>query len=702
MELSNKDGNHDRRKNGRLEKWNYQTRMAIMTAVKMAGLIQQFLFELPLKKTLLLTTGIAILLLSIVTILGVKQYLLYQHCNLVVTASKQLLFQFSGIKEHINEALIIRGKIQFKDIYGEIEDLESDIALFENDILIPENFKQGFITQIDLVGLGVKLRSVQETTDITSPEQLSTLTALLRSMYSRITQFHQGLSSYTQSLLLGLHKTLVGCLALTIFVVSTLLFLVNRSISRPILQLGQILRSFAARGTHPQTEQNKSIDISIHEIVNAVSSLSVEHLRLTEIFSAIDVYETLNKKSTSPEERWHNICSVLQTNADYCLVWVGTLLPKEELPQPVSACGSLATTEEGCLDILDHLIKYCKKNGGLCDSVSKTMRARTAVISRLFTSSLPESLHGLLPFTEDIFSSASFPIPSGDKVIAIITLYNPGHDCFKASEITLLSYFFNHLANQPEEHSPANLSSTPADNILSIQALSRIYRYSALGKLTTDISHELTDLSNGAINYTQALLDLANDQPQDMESKTLLDKLLTEEKKMSRLAVDLQHFSKDNNDETRRYTVQEIINNIVTLTKGQTRAEGIELQIKIAPSLPVVPKNGNNIQLIILSLIQNVRTRILAKFPAGKHDMKTIQITAILTQQASPNQIMITIQDHGTAWQGTEFNQNTHAPLLEPWLEMYQCRLFLQNFGGDLNVESGADHNNICTLLLPI
>ena len=673
-----------------------------MTSGKTAGLVQQFLSELPLKKTLLLTTGITIIFLAIVTILGVKQYLLYQHCDQVVTASKQLLFQFSGIKEHINEALIIKGKIQFKDIYGEIEDLETDIALFENDILIPENFKQGFISQIDLVGLGVKLRSVQETTDTASPEQLSTLTALLRSMYGRISQFHQGLSSYTQSLLLGLHKTLVGCLGLTIFVVSTLLFLVNRSISRPILQLGQIVRSFAARETHPLTEQKKSHGISIHEIVNTVSALTDELLRLTEIFNAIDLYETLKKQSTSPEERWQNICSVLQTNAGYCLVWVGTLFPKEELPQPVSACGCLATTEEGCLDILYHLIKYCKKNGGLCDSVSKTMQAGTAIVSRLFTSSLPESLRGLLPFTDDIFSSASFPISSGDKVIAIITLYNPGHDCFQASEITLLSYFFNHLANEPEEHSPANLSSTPADNISSIQTLSRIYRYSALGTLTTGISHELTDLSNGAINYTQALLDLANDQPQDMESKTLLDKLLAEEKKISRLAVDLQQFSKDNNDETKRYTVQEIINNIVILTKGQTKAEGIELQIKIAPSLPVVPKNGNNIQLIILSLIQNARTRILAKYPAGKHDMKKIQITASLTQQTSPNQIMITIQDHGTAWQGTEFNQNTHTPALEPWLEMYQCRLFLQNFGGALDVESGPDRKNICTLLLPI
>ena len=74
-----------------------------MTSGKKAGLFQQFLLRLPLKAMFLASTGIAIFLLTMVTILGVKQYILYQHCEQVVTASRQLLFEFSTIKEHINE-----------------------------------------------------------------------------------------------------------------------------------------------------------------------------------------------------------------------------------------------------------------------------------------------------------------------------------------------------------------------------------------------------------------------------------------------------------------------------------------------------------------------------------------------------------------------------------------------------------------------
>jgi len=669
-----------------------------MTSRKQAGLIQQFLLGLPLKKTFLATTGIVILLLTVVTILGIRQYLLYRHCEQVITTSKHLLFQFSGIKEHINEALITREKLQFKDTLEEIENLEANIALILNDVLIPENLKQEFITQIDLVGLCVKLRSVQEITDMPSSEQLPTL-LLLRSTYRRISQFHQGLSSYTQALLLGLHKTLVGCLALVIFVVSTLLFLINKSISGPILQLGQKVRSIAERNQNPQKEQNNNLDVSVHEIVDNVTTLSVEHLRLSKIFSAIALYETFDKKATSTTKRWESICSVLQTNGDYCLVWVGTLLHNEDLPHPVSACGCLAATEEGCLDSLDHLLKYCKKDGGLCDSVSKSMQTRTPIISRLFTSSLPESLRDLLPFSEDTFSSASFPIPCGDKGIAIITLYNSGHHCFQTSETTLLSFFFNHLAPDPEPY-PADVDYPPADT-LSIPTLSRIYRYAALGNLTTGLAHELTNLSNGAINYTQALLDLTDEQPQAAEPKTLLDNLLTAEKKISRLAVELQQFARDNSEESRPYTVQEIVQPIDTLTKGQTRAEGIDLQIRIASGLPIIPKNGKEIQLVILSLLQSTRSRVLARYPEGRHERKQIQITAVLAHQPVQDQILITIHDQGNAWSPLEPGHNSPESAPEPLLDLSQCRLFLHSFGGDLIIESGADQKNICTVLLP-
>jgi len=684
--------------------------MAILTSHKQAGLVQHFFLGLPLRRTFLATSGIAILFLIGVSVLGLKQYLLYQHCEQVVTSSNHLLFQFSAIKEHINEALITKKNLQFKEISTEIETLGVDIEHIMKDVLIPDNFKQGFITQIDLVGLVVKLRTVQESADPTSTEQLYAVTTLLRSIDSRITQFHQGLSTYTQGLLLGLHKTLAGCLALFLAVISALLFWINKSLSGPILQLGQKIRRIPLQNKKEDAQptiQDKGLDVSVHEIVEAVTTLSCEHLRLSQLFNTIALYETFSQKTRSRNgslatEQWHDLCSVLQTNGDYCLVWVGALPEDEDLPQPISACGCLAATEEGCLEILDHLLKYCKKDGGLCDSVNRAMRTKTATISRLLTSSLPDSLRSLLPFPDDTFSSATFPVPSGERIIAFITLYSAGHGCFQTGETTLLAYLFNHLI-PPGQKQPAELlegQSAPAE-IPSLEAMSRVYRYAAIGNLTTGLTHELTNLSNGAINYTQALLDMNEERPQNNESHILLNNLLAEEKKISRLAVELQQLAREHSEETRPCSVQEIIQPIETIVKGQAKAEGIDLQINVASGLPPIPKNGQDIQMIILSLVQNTRTRVVEKYPSGRHERKKIQMTAKLDQQADQCRILVIIQDHGAGWPPAQSDRRTGELPPEPWLAPHQCKLFLQKIGGDLVMETIPERHNLCTCIVP-
>jgi hypothetical protein len=631
----------------------------------------------------------------------------------VVTASKHVLFQFSTIKENVNEALITKKRLQFKEINEEIEALETDISSIMNDILIPADFKQGFITQMDLVGLVVKLRTVQETAENTpSQEQLSALTTLLRSIYGRVIQFHQSLSSYAEALLLGLHKTLVGFLALVIFVVSSLLFLINHSLAGPILQLGNKVRGLIAeeRNQTPpqgkegqQEKQDRNLDVSIHEIVQSVTGLSSEHLRLSRILNAITLYESLDKNNGHLSTRnLQDLCSALQTNADYCLVWAGICKQEEELPKPVSACGCLAANEEGCLDALDHLLRYCKKNGGLCDSVGKAMQTRDVVISRLLISSLPESLHAMLPFTEDTFSSATFPVESADKKDAFITLYHPGHDCFKPNEIALLSYFFKHPGWNPTTPDSAAPSVAPADNSsMSLSQRAKLYRDQALGNLVAGLAHELTDLSNGSINYTQALLDLVEEQSHPMESTTFLDKLMGEEKKISRLAVELQQVASNNKEGLKLYTIQDIVKSIATLSKGQIKTDGIDLQIKIDSDLPVVPKYGQDVQVTLLSLFQQASARVLAKYPTGRHEKKQIRINVTLAPTPARDQIHITLHDQGLAWSPMEPGKTPSGISSKPWLDLYQDKPFLQSFGGDLNVETGSDDNNICTLILP-
>ncbi len=481
------------------------------------GLIQKLLLGLPLRKSFFLGAGLAILLLLTVTLLGIKQYLLYQHCDKVVAASRRLLFQFSTIQEIVNETLIVKRTLQFKDINDEIEALENDIATIVDDVLIPEQYRQGFISQSDLVGLVVKLRTIQQSTETPTPEQLTSTIGMLRALDGRISQFHQGITTYTQGLLLGLHTTLAGFLALALSVISILFFLVNRFLTRPILQLNE----------------------------QANISTLIDHL------------------SQNRQQQAESIMS--------------------------GQCG---------------------------------------------------------------------------------------------------------INNSP-----------------SLISLSSMFRFAAIGHLTTGLAHELTNLSNGAINYSQALLDLSDDSTQGTESKALLEKLLLAEKKISALAVELQKIMGDTKGDNRPYSFSELIQPIEILSKGQMKTEGIELHVSIAPGLPMISTRGKDLQMVMLSLLHKSRIRIGAKYPSGRHEHKNILINATAlplahdsTENPQPTQsrIQVHLQDFGIPWQPSATGQDSGNEVSSQcWLAVQLCQEFLHNIGGNLMVESSSDQNNTCTIIFP-
>ena len=62
---------------------------------------------LPLNRLFAAITAVVLACLLLVIALGVRQYLLYHRCQQAVAASDRLLFQFTAIKGHLNESLVL-------------------------------------------------------------------------------------------------------------------------------------------------------------------------------------------------------------------------------------------------------------------------------------------------------------------------------------------------------------------------------------------------------------------------------------------------------------------------------------------------------------------------------------------------------------------------------------------------------------------
>jgi signal transduction histidine kinase len=471
--------------------------------------MKNILAKISLKALFSLFTAITICLLFIVIFFAAKQYLLYRHCGQLVDSSQHLLFQFTGMKEHINETLLSNKSLNSGELIREIRGLDDDLTLILDDILIPEEFKLTFISQVDLVNVTVSLRNLQNNQSSPTGEQLSALSTQLRTIHSKLSGFHQLITRYAQTQLLGLNRAVVGLLAIFIALVSIMLLVINRYITAPILH-------------------------------------------------------------------------------------------------------------------------YCR----------------------------------------NIFQNEQ-------KTISLLTL----HEAIKK------------LGNQSTE-------TETRTNPTNAKELARLYRYSSIGHLLGGLSHELTNLSNGVINYTQAILDLSGDSQLDSDSKQLLQKLFTEEKKMSQLLTHMIKFASGSDDgAAKSLSLDGIFDNITALVRGTLKSDGIELDVTLEDPALTLNYHVSDLQLVVLSALQSSRTALNAKFDNTQAGLKKIKIT-FDDDAITENTIAISIHDNGSPWK-----LNTTAGKkngTRPWHNMNFCSDFLQTFGGSLDVIREENQTNLCTITIPL
>ncbi len=471
--------------------------------------MKNILAKVSLKTLFSLFTAVTICLLFIVIFFAAKQYLLYRHCEQLVGSSQHLLFQFTGMKEHINETLLSHKSLNSGELIREIRGLDDDLTVILDDILIPEEFKLTFISQVDLVNVTVSLRNLQNNENSPTGEQLSALSTQLRTIHSKLNGFHQLITRYTQTQLLGLNRAVVGLLAIFIALVSIMLLVINRYITAPILHY--------CRNLFPDTTGGISL-LTLHKTIKTLAS------------------QPLNTQTTT----------------------------------------------------------------------------------------------------------------------------NPGN----------------------------------------AKELSRLYRYSSIGHLLGGLSHELTNFSNGVINYTQAILDLSEDLPLDPDSRQLLQKLFTEEKKMSQLLTHMIQFTSGSDDGiAKSLSLDDIFEDIIALVRGALKGDGIELTMNLNDPALILNNHVSDLQLVVLSALQSSRTALNAKFDATSQGLKKIEID-FDDEAIAVNTVTVSIHDNGAPW---KLNTTTNIKNgVRPWHNMNFCIDFLQTFGGSLHVTREEDQTNRCTISIPL
>jgi len=237
------------------------------------GKFRQIMQTIDLPVIFRITGFLVLALLIIVCVLGGRQYSLYRHCEQVSLVSNQLFFQFSSIKDHLNETLIAGGRINIKELSTELQQLSGSIDRIMDDILIPREVKLSFIHQNDLVGLTVAMRAVGNDSVQSTINKRVVLVSKLNTIHARLARSNRTIRSYTQSLLTGLHKIVAGVLFLAVFIISSMLIIMNRFISRPIMALCRKLSSFQRQNKYSEKETTSCSTLSMNNLQETVSRL---------------------------------------------------------------------------------------------------------------------------------------------------------------------------------------------------------------------------------------------------------------------------------------------------------------------------------------------------------------------------------------------------------------------------------------------
>ncbi|MBV5318363.1 MAG: hypothetical protein JZU50_11210 [Desulfobulbaceae bacterium] len=220
----------------------------------------------PLNRLFFAITGTVLVFLFIVCSLSIRQYLLYDQCQQAVAAGDRLLFQFTTIKGHLDESLILLEDVNLRALDSELQTLGKEAEGLASNILVPERLKMSLISRSDLIDLEVRLRAIQEQRQ----EKAKETAELIRSLNAiniNLQQFRFHLSDYTQTILLGLHKIIAGALGLIVAMTCSLLFMLNRHLAVPVLNLCRITENHGAAETVNKQE------CSLEELTARISRL---------------------------------------------------------------------------------------------------------------------------------------------------------------------------------------------------------------------------------------------------------------------------------------------------------------------------------------------------------------------------------------------------------------------------------------------
>jgi len=218
-------------------------------------------------------------------------------------------------------------------------------------------------------------------------------------------------------------------------------------------------------------------------------------------------------------------------------------------------------------------------------------------------------------------------------------------------------------------------------------------KLAAMGRLTSQIAHELNNPLYGIMNTLELL---KSEIPADNKRRKILDMALSETIRLSDLLRKMLSFSKPDQEERHPVDINSVLDEILLLHEKQLKENDINIAANLSEGLGLVNASKNQLRQVFLNMVANARDAM----PQGG--------TLSVVTSGNADKIYVEVADTGTGIREEHLDKifdsffTTKGEVKGVGLGLSVCYGFIKDHGGDIEVESKVGVGTSFTISLPV
>lgn len=228
--------------------------------------------------------------------------------------------------------------------------------------------------------------------------------------------------------------------------------------------------------------------------------------------------------------------------------------------------------------------------------------------------------------------------------------------------------------------------------------LLRVERASRLGELSASLAHEINQPLAAALSSTQAALRFSRANPINIERlRDILQNVVQDNKRAAGIIRRMRAMLKRGPIEKVPIGVNDILNDVFAVFRGEALACGIHIDKHFETGLPPVMANKSQLQQVVLNLIMNSADAVSENTAANR--------TILITSSENNGNVRVSVRDTGIG-----IDPDRMEKVFEPFfttkisgmgMGLDLCRSIIEEHRGHIWVEKNATAGVTVTFELP-